>query len=116
MSSVGSTFLLCTIVFVIIIVVVGLVLFLTRRCNFSEKAKERLNNIKKAIFFNSIIRYTFLSANKLNMSSMMALKGTTEEVAGVNEIVPIVILTIISTVGIVYARVLHKNRGVLDTD
>ena len=73
MQSLGATFLLVTFVFICIILLFTLLLFLVRRYGLSEKNQKRVDSAKKAIFFNSMIRYAFLGANKLNMSAMLGL-------------------------------------------
>ena len=114
-SSLGVTFLIITFVFVILILIIGLIVLICRLTQFSDKNIERFENIKKAIFFNSMIRYSFLSANKLNMAAMLGLKGFSETPHGSN-IVSICVLIVISTLPFLYAKLMHKNALTLETD
>ena len=111
----GATFLVVTLVFIFIILLFTLVLFLIRRYGLSENNKQRLENAKKAIFFNSMIRYAFLSANKLNMSAMLGIKGLEETDASSN-IFSVLILIGISALPLLFAGIMYKNARTLESD
>ena len=104
-----------TLVFIFIIVIALIVIFMARKITLSDKNKERLENFKKTLFYNSLIRYTFLNANKLSMVVMMGLKDFGEIRAGSN-IFTIALLIIIVSLPIIYAQIMNKNAMTLETD
>ena len=111
----GPTFLIFTLIFICITLIILIVIFLARKITLSDKNRKRLESMKKTLFFNSFIRYTFLSANKLFMAVMMGLKNFNEIPTGSNTFA-IALLIIIVSLPIIYAKIMHKNALTLETD
>ena len=70
------SFFFITGLFIIFIVLVGVLIYLCRNCRLYESCKRRITAIKKAIFYNSIIRYSLLNALKLNLTAMLGLRAS----------------------------------------
>ena len=75
-QSFGATLILGSILFLLLILVILLVIFIYKRINLSDKAKERVKNLKAKVFWNPIIRYLILNSLKLSMTAFVAFKVT----------------------------------------
>ena len=58
----------------LVVVITSVAVFCLKRCKLSEKGKERVKSLKQKIFWNPLIRYTMLSAIKLNISAMIIFR------------------------------------------
>ena len=58
--------MLGSIAFLIVLVLVIVIITIFRRKNQSDKCRERVNKIKKAIFYNPIIRFLILNSLKMD--------------------------------------------------
>ena len=74
MSSLGPTLLLASIGFLLLIIIVVVILVLARRMKCSNGTRELVGKIRRAVFWNAIIRYLILNSLKLNLSGMLVLK------------------------------------------
>ena len=77
--------------------------------NMSVKNKERIERLKKKLFFNPMIRWLYLSSLKFYFSALVTFKG---EVS----IVAILILTSITLVALILATILYKHSDDLDSE
>ena len=75
----------------------------------SVKSKEKIEKIKRKIFFNPMIRWLYLSSLKLYFSAILSFKGEVN-------LVSILILTTITLVAIILAGILNKNAENLDSE
>ena len=111
MSNVGTTFLITSLVFVLIILVFVILRFVCKLCckNISIKNKERLKAIKKKIFYNSIIRWAQLGALKMYFSAFVSLKAN-------KDVASIVTIAMLSVAGIIMALTMCYYYADLDLD
>ena len=110
LDNLGLTLLIFSGIFILIILIVILLVYAKKKCkNLSQKNKERVEKLKLSIFWNPIIRYTFLNCNKLNTTAMSGLiLGLT---ANKNQvIVSSLILAFMTALPFIYMRILYKNR------
>ena len=70
----GITSILISISLLLIILIVSILVCIFKRICNSEKWRERRIRLRDAIFFNPLIRFLILNANKLNISAIVALK------------------------------------------
>lgn len=114
-QSVGPTFLVFTLIFCGLILIVAVLVFVMRKVKLSEKNRERLTNIKRTLFFNAMIRYTLLSANKLNMSAFVGIQAFSDGETSATAF-SFVILVAMVVFPILYFKILYKNGSTLETD
>ena len=74
MSSLGPTLMLASMGFLLLIIIVVVILVLARRMKCSNGTRELVGKIRRAVFWNAIIRYLILNSLKLNLSGMLVLK------------------------------------------
>ena len=106
LSSFGATLLLSSIVFGIILLIVIIVICIVKRNSTSQKCKACALKLKRAIFFNPIIRYLLLNALKLNMSALMVIKAT--DPSSSDLAIGIATLTIINGAPLVFYVVINR--------
>lgn len=75
----------------------------------SIKSKERIENLKKKIFFNPLIRSLYLSCLKFYFSAIVSFKGDVS-------ITAIIIVATITLVSLILAGILYKNEKHLDEE
>ena len=102
--------MILTILVSFLIIGLAIVIFLIiRRTELSQKNKERLEKLKKMFFYNLFIRFAFLGALKLNMSSITIFKMKSSSASSI--IVACLLLIIIAVaVPTILCRVLYKRR------
>ena len=74
LSSLGPSLLFLSLIFIIIIALLVMVFFVSRYSRLSGKTHERINKVKRVIFWNPMIRYTMLNALKLYISALVIFK------------------------------------------
>ena len=116
LDNLGLTLLIVSSIFVLLILVIVLLVTIKRKCkNLSEKNKERIEKVKLSVFWNPIIRYTFLNCLKLNTTAMtglfLVLTTDSTQIA-----VSSVIFATMCIVPFIYSRILYKNSDMLEDE
>ena len=103
----GPTFLLATIVFLLLIAIVLIAIFVSRRIKSSQKCARCIMNFKTKIFYNPIIRYSIINALKLTLAAMVGLKaaGKDKKLA----YLPILQLALISAIPLIFLYVTYNK-------
>ena len=112
-SSFGTTLILASIGFAVLIAVVLLTVYLCKRLTCSAKCKTGVRKLKQKVFWNPFIRYIFLNSLKLNMATFVVFKSmkadtktpTTTEIS-----IAISICVILHLVVIVFYCVLKRHH------
>ena len=112
MSNFGSTLILASIGFVIIILIVLVAILVAKSCKLSKKNKQRVQYLKRKIFYNSIIRYILLNTLKFYMSAMVVLKKSDGNGAKFAQSVSF--LLFLSALPIYFLTVVYRNRESLE--
>ena len=73
-NSLGVTFYFTLGLFALLLATALLIIFCGRRCDLSEKNAKRLQTLEDQLFYNPVIRLTFLSALKANLTPMLVFK------------------------------------------
>ena len=106
----GPTFFIFLGIIILLSIIVLATYCICRRSErFSEKNKECSEKLKKKIFFNPFIKYSYLNALKVYMSSCLVFLQFEESSVG-QKAVAIFILLVISLLPILYARIMFKNK------
>ena len=71
-------------------------------------------DLENQLFYNPVIRLTFLSALKTNMTTVLVFKLMRDDTTQM--IVACLIFVIFNLIPLIYARILYKNCTVLDTE
>lgn len=105
--SFGPTYYIMLSLFIFFTLLALLVLFIGKRIhNLSEKNKARLNKLEDILFFNPVIRLTFLSAIKVNIAALLVFKLLADEPDQV--IAASAMFGILTVIPLIYSRVLCK--------
>ena len=112
LKNLGTTFILLTFVFILVILIILALVWAFRRIKLSEKNQERFEKIKGKIFFNALIRYSLLNAIKLNLIAMFSLSSG--DVTGTKKATMVLLLVILALLPLVYTWAVHKKRDTLD--
>ena len=92
----------------LLILVVGVVIFLScRNRPLSEKNRERVNNLKRKLQYNPVIRYLLLNSLKFNYSALCVFKQADAGVG--SQLVAILLLLLINLCPLALSRILYKN-------
>ena len=111
MKNLGATLLFFTALFgILILVVIGLA-YLCRNIRLSEANKNRLEDLKKKLFFDMLIRYSLLNALKLNLTALMGITAS-----GLEKLPSIALLVILNLLPFVYSYVLIRKGDELKTE
>ena len=89
----GATLLIGTIIFVVIILIITLAIVFTQKCTCTLKCKERVEYLRRKVYWNPIIRYLILNSLKLNMIVFVAFKAN--ETKGSDKVLAIIILCVL---------------------
>ena len=101
-------------IFFFILLIALLIIFIGRRSKLSEKNELRLSKLEDQLFYNPVIRITFLSGIKNNIVSAMVFKLLPHDR---NQMIgAVLIFAITNLIPLLYARVLYKHRLELDTE
>ena len=111
-SNFGSTLILGTVCFLVIILVIILLICIAKKVKLSAKNQERIRNLKRKVFWNAFIRYLLLNTLKFLMSASIILKQNKEDKVQMS--LAIVQLIFLNTAPLFFARLLYKNRETLD--
>ena len=110
-ANLGISMLLVSMIFLAFIALMILLIILKRKIKLSDKSKERINNLRKKVFFNPIIRYLLLNALKLNFSAFIVFK---KPIGGAWDIViGLILMVTLNAVPIFFFFLLRKNRSSL---
>ena len=110
-QSFGATLLLCTMIFVAIVLVIVIIIFIARRVELSDKRKAQVKNLKTKVFWNPIVRYLQLNSMKLYMSSIVAMNVASKSTADLGS--SIAILTLLICTPLVFWVTLSRNKDSL---
>ena len=75
LDGLGPTLIIGLIALAFILIVVIIIILVAWRIKKSPKCHERINKIKRALFFNPIIRFMVLNALKLDIQAFIAIKA-----------------------------------------
>ena len=78
----GPTLILGTLVLVAVVLVLALLYCCLNKCMGGSKFKSCLERLKRRIFYNMLIRYTFLNCLKFFMVSLVIFNGQVEPSRG----------------------------------
>lgn len=113
-ENIGFTLIFITICIILICsTIIGLI-YCIKRCRASEKWKERAQKLKNMVFFNPLIRYSFLSAVKLNIAAFIALRG--KEGSTMNLVLAVTIIICLNLLPFFYSAFLYRNRSKLESE
>ena len=111
----GATFFFLNLFIIVFVLLIILAVVLFKRFGVSQKNKERLEKMKRKIFFNSLIRYAFLSSLKTNLIAFVTLKKASSD-----DPLSIIMASLLSIAIIVFpfflARILFKNKDNLNDE
>ena len=109
MSNLGVSVLLFTLVFALIIFLVILIKKISDASEANNKCNQRIKQILRKIFYNSIIRYFMLNALKLNLTGLVSLTSVSR--TGADTALSVIILaTMLNIVPITLTVVLHNKH------
>ena len=90
-QSFGSTLIIASIVFTLVIVIILLLTVFRKKLRCSEKNKERINKIKRKIFWNSLLRYLVLNGLKFFLAAFLVIRNSPDEKAAINKAITMLV-------------------------
>ena len=73
-NSLGVSFYITLGIFILVLTTALLIVYFGRRCDLSDKNAQRLQSLEDQLFYNPVIRLSFLSALKANLTPMLVFK------------------------------------------
>lgn len=114
-TSMGSTFLLGSVVLTFIVLIIVICVVISRAMSSSEKCRMRVEKLKLKVFHNPIIRYLILNSIKLNTAAILSLKAAIIE--DLKQMpVPITLMAVITLTPVVLSVVAYRRRKSLGED
>ena len=108
----GATIMVIILLFMLLILIVVGFVKCARR--LSMKCRERITDCKRRIFFNPLIRFTYLNSLKFNIVAMGTISGLNE---GPSEIIQaVLILLTFNLLPILYSCILKKKPEMLQEE
>ena len=111
-GNLGITVLLVTLLFILFIVVVFASAYFANKYALSEKVRELFDDLKSILLYNPLIRYTMLNCLKLNNTGMVAFIGLSTGIVQFS--LSVLIVTVMTTLPIIYAVIVYKKRKELN--
>ena len=107
----GSTLILASIGMLVVIIAVCTLIILLRRVKCSKKCKENFQKLKKALFWNPLIRYIVINSLKLNISTIVIFKAaqSTEAPSLTNILGAVGISLLVNIFAIIFFCILQKK-------
>ena len=95
----------------LLIILIIILLLVCKKCCCSQSpwAQEKVDKIKRKVFYNPLLRFTLFNAMKFNMIAMLAFLTASDNVKEIA--IAVLILLTINTLPILYAYLLYKNRA-----
>ena len=98
-----------SLIFLIIVIVITIIVACCKRSKLSEKNKERVENLKRKIMYNPLIRYVMLNSLKFNYSALCVFKHADSD-AG-SYFIAAVMLILINSCPIIFTVVLFRKNN-----
>ena len=108
-QGIGSTVLFLSLLFLLIVILITIIVVCCKMRKLSEKSKERVENLKRKIMYNPLIRYLMLNSLKFNYSAMCVFKHANSG-AG-SYFVAALMLILINSCPIIFTAVLFKKNN-----
>ena len=108
LDNLGPTFLLCSAIFIGLILLILLVYQLSKVQCCSQRIRNTLAKIKGYLFWKPFIRYSYLNCLKFNMVAMTTFAGF--KVTKLDITVSIVLLVFFVLLGIIYYLIIKRKN------
>ena len=110
-ESLGVSVLILSLLFFLALIVIAVIIVCCKKKEWSEKNQERIENLKRKIKYNPVIRYFLLNSIKFNYSALCVLKQSN---AGVwSQVTAVLMLGFINLCPLVLSAILYKRNDEL---